>query len=177
VFQRRVDGSVDFYRNWTSYKEGFGELDHEFWLGNDKLYDLTNQGDYQLRIDLVNKDGAPYYAEFDLFRIKDESDNYTLSGLGAFSGTADIDGGAPGGYALSYHLNSAFSTFDRDNDKAGGTSCAAIYHGAWWYKKCALSNLNGDYMAANDAQSSIYWYGLPGGSTNIKYTEMKIRPV
>ncbi|PIK33303.1 fibrinogen-like protein A, partial [Apostichopus japonicus] len=72
VFQRRVDGSVDFYRNWQSYKVGFGELDHEFWLGNDKLYYLTNQGDYQLRIDMVNRDGAPYYAKFDLFRINDE---------------------------------------------------------------------------------------------------------
>ncbi|PIK41673.1 hypothetical protein BSL78_21478 [Apostichopus japonicus] len=90
VFQRRVDGSVDFYRNWQSYKEGFGELDHEFWLGNDKLYDLTNQGDYQLRIDMVNKDGAPYYAKFDFFRINDESDNYRLSGLGTYSGTAGL---------------------------------------------------------------------------------------
>ncbi|PIK37289.1 hypothetical protein BSL78_25889, partial [Apostichopus japonicus] len=88
VFQRRVNGSVEFYRNWTSYKEGFGELDHEFWLGNDKLYYLTNQGDYQLRIDMVIRDGAPYYAKFDLFRINDESDNYKLSGLGTYSGTA-----------------------------------------------------------------------------------------
>ncbi|PIK33933.1 tenascin [Apostichopus japonicus] len=126
---------------------------------------------------MVNKDGAPYYAQFDSFRINDESYNYILSGLGNYSGTADTDGGAHGGYVLSSHRNSAFSTFDRDNDKAGGTSCAAICHGAWWYKKCALSNLNGDYMAANDAQSSIYWYDLPGGQYNIKYTEMKIRPV
>ncbi|XP_071837053.1 fibrinogen-like protein A [Apostichopus japonicus] len=178
VFQRRVDGSVDFYRNWQSYKEGFGELDHEFWLGNDKLYDLTNQGDYQLRIDMVNKDGDPYYAKFDLFRINDESDNYRLSGLGTYSGTADTDGGYfPGGYALSYHLNDAFSTFDRDNDIFSSTNCAVIFHGAWWYKYCAASNLNGNYMAADDDRSSIRWYNLPGGWNNIKYTEMKIRPV
>ncbi|PIK50994.1 hypothetical protein BSL78_12123 [Apostichopus japonicus] len=126
---------------------------------------------------MVNKHGAPYYAKFDFFRINDESDNYTLSGLGNYSGTADTDGGAHGGYVLSFSRNSAFSTFDRDNDKAGGTSCAAIYHGAWWYKSCAVSNLNGDYMAADDALSSIHWYDLPGGHYNIKYTEMKIRPV
>ncbi|XP_071837497.1 fibrinogen-like protein A isoform X5 [Apostichopus japonicus] len=177
VFQRRVDGSVDFYRNWDSYKEGFGELDHEFWLGNGKLYHLTNQGEYQIRINMVNKIGDPYYAKFDLFRINDESDNYRLSGLGTFNGTADTDGGAPGGGTLSYHLNYAFSTFDRDNDKADSTHCADSHHGAWWYKSCALSNLNGDYMAADGAQSSIHWYDLPGGRSNIKYTEMKIRPV
>ncbi|PIK37290.1 putative tenascin-N isoform X1, partial [Apostichopus japonicus] len=87
------------------------------------------------------------------------------------------DGDARGGHALSYHLNFAFSTFDRDNDNAGSTNCAVEHHGAWWYKSCASSNLNGNYMAADDALSSIYWYYLPGGRFNIKYTEMKIRPV
>jgi len=32
VIQRRNGGSVDFYRTWKDYKEGFGSLE-EFWLG------------------------------------------------------------------------------------------------------------------------------------------------
>ena len=34
VFQRRFKGTVDFYRNWTEYKHGFGHVDSEHWLGN-----------------------------------------------------------------------------------------------------------------------------------------------
>ncbi|XP_041378998.1 ficolin-1-like, partial [Gigantopelta aegis] len=30
VIQQRTNGSVDFYRNWTDYKEGFGSLTGEF---------------------------------------------------------------------------------------------------------------------------------------------------
>ncbi|PIK48463.1 tenascin [Apostichopus japonicus] len=175
VFQRRVDGSVNFYRNWQSYKDGFGELDHEFWLGNDKLYYLTNQGNYQIKIDLVNANGVPYFAKYDLFRINDESDNYRLSGLGTYSGTSQGDA-HPDGSALRYHQDYSFSTFDKDNDVQINGQCAVSRHGAWWYRMCDQSNLNGEYNTATD-NWSISWRFLPGGRYHIKYTEMKIRPV
>ncbi|XP_071837365.1 fibrinogen-like protein A [Apostichopus japonicus] len=55
VLQRRLDGGVDFNRDWNDYKQGFGFLHREFWLGNEKLSYITNQRDHELRIDFVSK--------------------------------------------------------------------------------------------------------------------------
>jgi len=52
VFQRRQDGSVDFFRGWDDYKAGFGQLTAEFWLGNDKIHRLTASRPSSLRVEL-----------------------------------------------------------------------------------------------------------------------------
>lgn len=33
VFQRRMNGKTDFWRDWQDYVQGFGDLSREFWLG------------------------------------------------------------------------------------------------------------------------------------------------
>ena len=33
AFQYRKDGSVDFYKNWDDYEQGFGTASTEYWLG------------------------------------------------------------------------------------------------------------------------------------------------
>ncbi|MEE6460724.1 hypothetical protein FKM82_001085, partial [Ascaphus truei] len=75
VFQRRSDGSQDFYRNWDDYKQGFGDYSSakgEYWLGNDNLHYLTRQGDYTLRIDLVDFEGQRRFAQYKSFRVGGE---------------------------------------------------------------------------------------------------------
>ena len=87
VFQKRLDGSVDFYRNWDDYKNGFGNLNSEFWLGLDKIYRLTEKKRNRLRVDLEETTGNTAYAEYDMFAVTNETTKYKLS-LGMYSGIA-----------------------------------------------------------------------------------------
>ena len=74
-----------------------------------------------------------------------------------------------------------FSTKDRDNDLAD-YSCAQRKKGAWWYKKCTESNLNGLYLRGkysshdNIFPQGVNWYSWRGHSYSLQKTEMKIRP-
>ena len=87
VFQKRLDGSVDFYLKWESYKNGFGDLSGEFWLGNDNLHRLTAADDVMLRVDLEDFEGNITYAEYTNFNVADEADKYQLL-IGGYKGTA-----------------------------------------------------------------------------------------
>ena len=85
VFQKRLDGSVDFYRDWAEYKRGFGSLTGEVWLGLDKIHRLTSNGYYKLRVDLEDFSANTYYAEYDFFKVASEGEKYELS-VGRYSG-------------------------------------------------------------------------------------------
>jgi len=87
VFQRRMDGSVDFHLGWESYRTGFGNLNSEFWLGNDNLHRLTASGNMMLRVDMEDYDAARKYAEYTTFSVADASDNYRLA-IDGYRGTA-----------------------------------------------------------------------------------------
>jgi len=169
VIQKRLDGSVDFYRGWDDYKRGFGNLNGEFWLGLDKIHRLTKQRS-RLRVDLEDTAGKTANAEYDFFGVASERSKYKLS-LGTYSGTA--------GDSLSYHRGMAFSTKDRDNDLNSSTNCAVRCKGAWWYNACLASNLNGLY---HHGVHSISWEGVnwnkwKGSKYSAKRAEMKIKPV
>ena len=84
MFQKRLDGSVDFYRGWEDYKRGFGNLNGEFWLGLDKIYRLTKERS-RFHVDLEETTGKTAYAEYDFFGVASERSKYKLS-LGTYSG-------------------------------------------------------------------------------------------
>ncbi|XP_040260977.1 ficolin-2-like isoform X1 [Bufo bufo] len=169
VFQRRLDGSVDFFRDWNSYKEGFGSRLADFWLGNENIHKLTSSDTWELRIDLEDFDRAQYFAKYSSFQILGEEEKYKLL-LGGFK-----NGNA--GDSMSYHNLMGFSTKDEDNDLNKG-DCARTCSSGWWYKSCYHANLNGLYLAGEhgSGKMALHWYTGKGLSYSYKRSEMKIRP-
>ncbi|KAK0138285.1 Tenascin [Merluccius polli] len=162
VFQRRKDGSVDFFREWKEYARGFGDLKGEFWLGLDNLHNLTTGAQMSLRVDLRVGEEA-VFAHYSSFQVAKK--NYRLS-VGGYSGTA--------GDSMAYHNHRPFSTRDRDPTPFI-TRCAVSYRGGWWYKNCHQANLNGLYGIGVRHQGLI-WTAWKGKDFSIPFTEMKMRP-
>ncbi|XP_020622716.1 ficolin-2-like [Orbicella faveolata] len=164
VFQRRLDGSVDFFLGWESYKNGFGNLKGEFWLGNNNIHRLTAAGNVSLRVDLEDFEDDVRYAEYTTFKVADEEDNFRLV-IGGYNGTA--------GDSMAVHNGSPFSTKDNDTTDI----CAQLYKGAWWYKDCHESNLNGLYLkgAHSSDADGVNWKAFRGWQYSLKRTEMKVK--
>ena len=167
VFQRRQDGSVDFFRYWTDYENGFGDLTGEFWLGLSKIHRLTKEGSNTLRVDLGDFDNATVYAKYSTFSVGDGSTEYILT-VGGYSGTA--------GDSLDYHNGMRFTTRDNENDAWSRGNCAQLRTGAWWYNNCQYSNLNGRYINASPGTAEgVNWYHWKGAYIDLKFSEMKTR--
>ncbi|XP_028615669.1 tenascin-N [Grammomys surdaster] len=166
VFQRRNTGQLDFFKRWRSYVEGFGDPMKEFWLGLDKLHNLTTGTTtrYEVRADLQTVNESAY-AVYDFFQVASSKERYKLS-VGKYRGTA--------GDALTYHNGWKFTTFDRDNDIAL-SNCALTHHGGWWYKNCHLANPNGKYGETKHSEG-VNWEPWKGHEFSIPYVELKIRP-
>ena len=166
VFQRRVDGSVDFYRNWQNYTHGFGSLEGEHWLGLSKLYRLANASvPNELQVDMGDFEGNTAYAKYSSFAIDGSLHDYQLH-VSGYTGTA--------GNSLSYHNGRKFTTKDNDNDGYSLNNCAIIDTGAWWYYSCSLSNPNGVYGNYTEG-NGIIWYTWKGFDYALKHIQFKIR--
>ncbi|XP_041374873.1 ficolin-2-like isoform X2 [Gigantopelta aegis] len=169
VFQKRMDGSEEFYRTWNEYKNGFGDVNREFWLGNEIIHQITSRTVYELRIELEDFEGNSRYAIYSTFSLGSEAENYTLH-IGSYSGDA--------GNALGSFNGVPFSTKDMDLDSYK-YSCAKRFHGAWWYIACHSSNLNGWYLRGPTKiyATGVVWSPWKGQYYSLKRSEMKIRPV
>uniref|UniRef100_A0A665VJZ9 Microfibril-associated glycoprotein 4-like n=1 Tax=Echeneis naucrates TaxID=173247 RepID=A0A665VJZ9_ECHNA len=172
VFQRRMDGTVNFYRPWDQYKAGFGSAAGEYWLGLERLFHLTLKKPCELLVDLEDFSGNKSVARYSSFSVGPESYGYMLNVSGF------TDGGA--GDALAFHNGQKFTTFDKDQDSSD-VNCAKYYAGAFWYAACHKANPNGFYLwGADDTHRpgvGVYWMTWRDNHYSLKSITMKIRPV
>ncbi|EDW70890.2 uncharacterized protein Dvir_GJ14032 [Drosophila virilis] len=158
VIQQKTDNMMNFYREWSAYRNGFGGLADEFFLGLEKIHRLTSAQPHELYVHVEDSDGVVEYYRYELFTVAGEDDQYRLTISGQAEGNATFN-------MFYYHNNQQFSTFDRVNVNCG-RNCAHSrnIYGGWWYS-CVCDKSSDE----DKAMSWNPWYL----SENVK---MLIRP-
>ncbi|XP_061457517.1 angiopoietin-related protein 4 [Rhineura floridana] len=172
VIQRRLDGSVDFDQLWVAYKNGFGNMSGDFWLGLEKVHQIMQEGRFHLSIELQDWEGNSERIQF-VFSLGGEDTAYTLSLLGPILGELEN--------AMGDFPQLPFSTRDQDHDLKGDANCAKHLTGGWWFSSCGPVNLNGKYFRSiprqrHERKQGIFWKTWRGRYYPLKSTAMKIRP-
>ena len=175
VFLRNAHGLTSFNKNWNEYKDGFGSVEYDFWLGNEFMYNATKlynshiSKTNELYIKVAGTDNKTFYAMYKKFVILSEATNYTLQVSHHFKGTM--------GDGLEYHNNMKFSTKDRDNDLDRG-DCANFHGGfGWWFNKCYHAHLTRmKYDAVNlRLKPAPRWYFVYYKHQDLKNATMMFR--
>ncbi|KAJ0055575.1 hypothetical protein NL108_005460, partial [Boleophthalmus pectinirostris] len=132
VIQNRLDGSVDFGRRWDDYRNGFGNValdvgkghcqtPGEYWLGNERISQISRLGPTELLVEMEDWDGAKVHAQYQQFTVQSDTTNYVLA-VDKYSGTAGnclLEGSTEHfgvNKTMTIHNGMMFSTYDRDND-------------------------------------------------------------
>jgi len=160
VIQRRNEKILSFNQNWENSKTGFGDLNGEFWLGLEKIHQLTKNKDMVLRVDMIDINDNEFYVQYQSFYVGDESLKYILIVSGHSGQIGDIFNQQENGPANGQY----FSTTDRDNDSSSN-NCARNSNSAWWHNSCFNTNLN----------DMTYFRVYDGKYTKLKSSVMKIK--
>jgi len=154
VIQRnRKNSQVSFNKNWREYKEGFGDLNKDFWAGLELIQTLTQRGQWEMRVDYQKNDKTWSYLHYNQFRVGNASEEYPLT-VGGFTGVGTD------WFTARPNNGMKFSTLDNDNDK-WSNNCAANSKSGWWHNNCYSINLNTQ---------------PPHVDRSVLFTEMKVRP-
>ena len=148
--QNKLSNSAYFNQSWSNFKNGFSDLNGNYWLGNEAIHSKTSSATCELYVIMTFlSNGAAQYVKYKPFSINTEAMNYALVSLTFAGGNVSSD-------ALNGRAGKTFSTFDKDNDADTANNCAALCGGGWWYgsganiavnsAKCSYTNI----MAANN---------------------------
>ncbi|XP_035475930.1 angiopoietin-related protein 5 [Scophthalmus maximus] len=168
VLQRRSGGAVSFNQEWAAYRNGFGNLTEDHWLGLRKVFSVTRNKSkkWTLRVDLWDHEEGAVFAEYKKFRLGSEKAAFKLH-VGKYKGNAGD--AIRGAYAGIDQNGSGFSTIDRDNDGCdpcifgdiAERECTSSQGGGWWYSRCGSASLNGDWHPSGNHigwSSGLHWH-------------------
>ncbi|CAL1269601.1 unnamed protein product [Larinioides sclopetarius] len=159
VIQRRgkYPYQQDFQRDWESYKNGFGNITQEFWLGNENIR-LLCAYECKIRFDFQAKNGEKRFATYQRFQL-----------FGTYSiYITDYFGNA--GDSMKHHNYFEFSTKDRGNIEK-----AKDFQGGWWYGDAVYANLNGMYQPGKNTKQNVHWWEFREYD-NLAKVEIKVMP-
>ncbi|KAK7090977.1 fibrinogen C domain-containing protein 1-like isoform X2 [Littorina saxatilis] len=125
-----------FDRTYAEYRDGFGKLTGNYWLGLHKVHALTTAVDMSMRLEMYNAQYDLLHGQYDVFRVAGASHNYRLTVAG-HSGNA----------ASTIASDSNGQQFSAKGQDSGGDECPAKFKAGWWYAKgqpsCATCTPNG----------------------------------
>ncbi|KAL5467073.1 hypothetical protein EMCRGX_G031251 [Ephydatia muelleri] len=158
VIQRRVDGTVNFNRDWVDYKMGFRKLGRQF---------LARLGQHRVAHKRLQH-GT--YSQFSLAPEWPLNYQLKVSGFEASSTVGD---------SFAIHNGQSFSTPDKENDASLLTNCAQVYSSGWWFKSCYDANLNGVYQkqAYDLSGKGIQWHSWLGKNALMQSVVLAVRPL
>ncbi|CEF65309.1 Angiopoietin-related protein 5 [Strongyloides ratti] len=164
----KIENFLNFNRTWNQFALGFGEINNdndEFWLGNDKIYLLTNRPGCQQELGILLETTTTkekIFLKYESFQIKDEFNCYELK-LGPLIYTSNIFA-----YDILAPSNGGkFSTYDKRINKF----CPPNSMNPWWSHSTSCSL---DYLTGSPKSNMIY-KGLSWGPYRIKKIKMMIR--
>ncbi|XP_078574737.1 receptor-type tyrosine-protein phosphatase S-like isoform X4 [Branchiostoma floridae x Branchiostoma japonicum] len=178
VIQKRDSGIPVFDKTWYEYVAGFGSVyTEDFWLGLDRIHQLTSQKAYKLALILEDWTNTVAHAEYSQFAVGDAASKYTLQ-IGGYAGTT--------GDSFTTSNGMKFSTMDQDNDNATVNCAEYNGRGGWWYPmSCGQGTLNGHYLTTCKEYSStptacekqgLVWASWRGSNYSLQKSTMMIKP-
>ena len=174
VVQQRIDSTTSFNVPWASYKAGFGTFNKNYWMGLEKIYQMTISRTSRLRIEMLNDLNKWVSVEYNSFYLDDETASYTIH-VSGYSGDLRFD---PMNNVVSFWVQNGmkFTTYDKENDLCSSCNCAYYCGGGGWYNSCHVISLTGtmggqgfaydDYDPISNTQN---WHYLSVSRMMIKF--------
>ncbi|XP_060067315.1 fibrinogen-like protein 1 [Ylistrum balloti] len=168
---RHYTTGISFNRNWTSYSNGFGDIQNmDFWWGNQYAYYLTNSRQYNLVLQVSGEDNNDIgNIVYENFVVQNEASNYTMTYSSVYIIPVKDMITLAMNDSMESSNGSSFSTYDQDNDNSAG-NCASTHGAGWWFNNCTDCNPNGQLWPGGNStrvgvENEFFWNnGLSGWS-------------